>query len=84
MGVISIQIYMDAGDATLESDIRTVKLSDRIDLEENKRELWNLLFNDSPPPAKKINIEENAGIIAKLVGKDFSDEEIRVFLESED
>lgn len=55
-----------------------------IDVEENKRKLWLVLFGEELPAKKRSNIMQNAGIVSKLVGRDFKEEEVQDFLESED
>ena len=61
-----------------------MKLSEEIDVDENKRRLWQMLFQSPPPSKKKINISKNAGIVSDIVHQEFKEEEVSVFLESDD
>jgi len=60
------------------------RLSSEVDIEENKRKLWALLFDTPPPQPKTIDVLENAGILSKLLGHEFKEEELRAFLESDE
>ena len=60
------------------------RVETKVDFEENKRKLWMVLFGEPLPPKEKINILQSAGMVSKLVGRDFKEEEVQDFLESED
>lgn len=65
-------------------EVDVTKLSSEVDFEENKRKLWALLFDTPPPSPKRIDVLESAGIVSRLLGRVFKEEELRDFLESDE